>query len=440
MSREVSATAMGRALRVGGLSLLSFLAVVGLLWIGSLVIERDRGSHAWGEYRPKPGTEDHLLALSGGVGSPVLRGGRARLLVGADMYVPALMEQISGAKSTIHLMTYVWQPGQFSDEVLGALEERALAGVTVRLLLDGHGGRDVPEDRLEALREAGLRVAVFSPLELLEFVTVHKRNHQRAIVVDGEVAFVGGVGIADEWLDRAGEGPGWRDDLSLVTGPLARSVQSAFAQTWFSVTGELLTGPDSYPSTSDAAPGEFIALHVPVSSAPSAGSHPLRTVFWLSFATARERIWITNPYFVPTEEVRNMLAARARDGVDVRLVTAGAHVDIPWVRWAAQHRYAEMLEAGVRVFEYEPTLIHSKRLVVDGTWSVIGSANLDIRSIRLNHENVLTIVDEGFAAELEGAFEEDLAGSKEILLEDWAERGVFLRAREWVSSLLESQL
>jgi cardiolipin synthase len=300
-------------------------------------------------------------------------------------------------------------------------------------------------DVVDPLRQAGGRVAVFAPLGFGELTRFHRRNHRRAIVIDGIVGFTGGVGVADAWLGSGAEPGSWRDDLARVTGPLARSLQGDFAQPWFSVTGELLTGPDVYPPESapsvvDEVEEAPVPHHVSVASAPSPNHHPLRTVWWLSFAGARERIWITTPYFVPSEELRAVLRDRARAGVDVRLVTAGEHIDIPWVRWAGQRRYEDLLEAGVRIYEYQPTLIHSKRLVVDGTWSIVGSANIDRRSERLNYENVLTVLDGRFAAEMEDAFREDLAHARPIDLTAWRERGFFVRLRERVAGLLEEQL
>ena len=389
------------------------------------------------------GSPEFLLAVSGTLNAPLRRGGHAELLVNGVEFVPALLESIDGAERSVHFTTYVWEPGRLSDLILDALERAAARGVDVRLLLDGHGARNLDPEALEGLERAGASVATFRPLGLGWLSRAHKRNHRRAIVIDGETGFTGGAGVADVWLGDAGSPEQWRDDLVKVSGELARSLQAAFTELWVQTTGEVPTGTSVHPLRPRTDPdpeAEPVTLHVSVASSPSSEHTPLRTLFWLSFAGARERIWISNPYVVPAPSLRDVLCDRAREGVDVRILTAGDHSDIAVVRWATRHHYDQLLDAGVRIFEYQPTLIHSKSLVVDGVWSLVGSANLDFRSSELNEENVLAIRDTRFAARLEEVFLADLRNAREIDAEHWARRGPFARARELMGFLMEEQL
>jgi cardiolipin synthase len=327
-----------------------------------------------------------------------------------------------------------------SRAVLEAMTERARAGVEIRLLLDDHG-TDLEAEGFEALREAGGRVERFRPPRFAHLSVLHKRNHRRAIVVDGRVAYTGGAAVADTWLGDADHKAEWRDDMVRVSGALVPSVQAAFSPLWAAVTGEVLSArhfASAHPAPSDA--GIPIARHLNVVSAPSQDHHPVRLLYWMSFSAARERIWITNPYVVPGESLCQVLEERARAGVDVLLITAGGHTDLAPVRWAAQHFYGRLLEAGVRIYEFQPSLIHSKLAVVDGVWSIIGSPNLDIRSIELNLENVLGIQDRQLGRELERIFERDLSESVEVTPEAWDDRSLWVRARGRVTALVAEQL
>jgi cardiolipin synthase len=313
--------------------------------------------------------------------------------------------------------------------------------VVVRLLLDGHGARGLDEDATRALEALGGHVATFRPLSIGWLSQANQRNHRRAIVMDGETAFTGGAGVADEWLGDAESPDRWRDDLIRVSGSMARSVQSAFCDLWVRATGEVLAGSDVFPPDPREEPGgERVALHVSVVGAPSSDHTPMRSLFWASFRAAQTRIWITNPYVVPAESIVSVLGDRARAGVDVRILTAGDHSDIAVVRWAGRHNYEALLAAGVRVYEYQPTLIHSKNIVIDGVWSLVGSANLDLRSTQLNEEIVLAIHDVSFATELEEVFRNDLARAREIDPDEWARRGAYARIREKLGFLLQEQL
>lgn len=387
------------------------------------------------------GSDEFLIGLAGMVNAPLQKGGTARLLDNGDRFLPAMLDAIAGARRSVNFMTYIWAPGRMSDRIFDALIERAAAGVEVRVMVDGLGGLRARNRRIAELREAGGRWAWFNPPRFGKLTRVYRRNHRRAIVIDGEIGFTGGMAVDDKWLGDA-EGPGhWRECMVEVRGCIAGNLQSAFAQLWANGTGEMLVGPDFFPAgdPSPQGPGEPISWHVSVISSPSGEAHPLRQVFWLSVQAARERLYITNPYFAPDDVFHDALAERARAGVDVRLLLPNEHTDVPVVRWAAHAHYDSLLAAGVRIFEYQPTMIHSKLLVVDGRWSIVGSANLDVRSKELNQENVLGIRDAGLGRQVEEVFARDLEHADEILLDAWRARPLWRRIPERLSLLFEEQ-
>lgn len=386
--------------------------------------------------RPEVGSDQFLRGVAGSMNAPLLRGGTARLLDNGVEIFPALLKALSGAERSINFMVYIWEPGRVSDRIFDVLLERQRAGVEVRLMLDGMGGRTAPEDRLEALRAAGGKVQWFHPLRFGRLLRFHKRNHRRAIVIDGTVGFTGGAAVGDRWLGDADDAEHWRDQMVEVHGCLAANLQSGFTQLWANVCGEVLVGDAFYPPEDEReeGAGEELSRHVHVLSSPAEASHPLRTFFWVSFACARERIWLASPYFVPDEGTRAVLVERARAGVDVRLLLPGEETDAGAVRRAGHSYYRKLLEAGVRIFEYRPTMMHAKSLVIDGKWSVVGSANMDIRSKELNQESVIGMLDRGFGAQLERTFEADLRDCEEIALDRWLRRPLRAKIAErfWV--------
>jgi cardiolipin synthase len=383
-----------------------------------------------------------LDGVSGVLNVPLQTGGTAKLLNNGDEIFPAILEALRGAERTINFMTYIWEKGEISDRVLAVLTERARAGVKVRVMLDGIGAWKAPQDGFRELEAAGGRVRWFNRIRLGKLTAFYRRNHRRAIVVDGKVAFTGGASVADMWLGNADDREHWRDIMVEVRGCLAVNLQSAFTQLWANSTGELLMGDDYFPPTEQAEehPGaEGISRHVTVISSPAEGSHPLRVFYWTTLACAQESIYLTSAYFVPDRDMRRALAERARAGVDVRLLLPNKLTDVKIVRLAGHFYFTRLLEAGVRIYEYQPTMMHTKALVVDGTWSVVGSANMDIRSKELNQEAVIGIADSGFGKQLTDTFFADLQQSREIVLEEWKKRPIVARALERILVLFQEQ-
>ncbi|HET7322035.1 MAG TPA: phospholipase D-like domain-containing protein, partial [Longimicrobiaceae bacterium] len=334
---------------------------------------------------------EFLRGLAGTVNVPLQSGGVARLLNNGDEFFPAILQALREARESIDFMIYIWEPGAMSDRLFDVLVEKAREGVPVRVMVDGLAGRKAPADRVEELRRAGGRWEWFHPLRFGYLMRIHKRNHRRAIIVDGKIGYTGGAAVMDKWLGHAQDPDHWRDCMVEVRGCLATNLQSSFAQLWCHVTGEMLLGDGFFPPTEEAeeaepGPGESIFRHISVVGAPSGGAQPMRQVFWLSFRAAQERLYITNPYFVPDAMMRRVLKARARAGVDVRVLVPNRHIDVKPIRWASHALFEELLAAGVRIYEYQPTMIHQKIAVIDGVWSLVGSANLDVRSKELNQE------------------------------------------------------
>jgi cardiolipin synthase len=377
---------------------------------------------------PAAGTAPFISTVSNFMTLPVDRAPAVETFENGDQYLPALLREIDRAQHSINFMAYVWKNGRFSDAVLDHLEKRQRAGVQVRLLLDAYGGLKAPGSRLERLKELGGRVATFHSLLPLPWTVMRstKRNHRRAIVIDGTSAFTGGFGVDDVWLGNARNINEWHDLMFLVKGSMAQHLQGSFSELWAATTGELLTGPDFFPSVPAIGAIPYVAL----SSSPSPDLYEAETFVLLSLAGARNSIEMESPYFLPNASVRKVLIDKARAGVDVKILVPSSNTDEKTVRWAGQRVYEELLTAGIRLYEYQPTFSHTKLLVEDGAWSVIGSANMDIRSRRLNDEVVLGIQDKPLAESLHEIFQKDLLKSKPLKLYEWKRRGPVQRLLE----------
>ena len=277
---------------------------------------------------------------------------------------------------------YIWSEGTFSDQLLRALEKKQREGVTVRVLLDGLGSIKVPDEDFEPLIAAGGKVQKFRTPKFGKLTRFHRRNHRRSIVIDGEIGFTGGMAVSDIWLGHAQDTDHWRDIMFKVTGPMARSLQTAFVDLWVSSSGELLIDPKNYPV---AAPCVDAAVssdsftwrtRPPTTTSRWPISSCCRSCRPANPSTLRRRI------SSPTSICSLRSSTKAKSGVDVRLLLPGPHTDNWITRASAQARYQELLEAGAKIYEYEPTFMHAKYGVIDGKWSIIGSPNLNSRSRR----------------------------------------------------------
>lgn len=383
----------------------------------------------------QPGSDVFVRSAASFLNVPLLRGGWAELLRNGDRFYPAILDAIRGAQDTVNFEVYIFESDETGREFIDAFKERARAGVEVRVLLDWFGSLKLKRAHRRELVEAGVKLELFRPLALRNLVRIYKRTHRRAIVVDGSVAFTGGAAVANKWRGDARSPEEWRDSMTRVTGALVIGVQSAFAANWLYCCGEVIAGPRFYPPGRDEGP----ATGVSVVSSPSDAQQPIRMLLWLSFVNARRRLWIANSYFIPDLQLRKAVQERARAGVDVRILVPGDHTDALPVQYAGRGFYQELLEAGVRIFEYEPAMMHAKAVVVDDAWSLVGSANMDERSMEINEENALGIAEPGFARAATEGLEEDFRRAREIELEPWRRRPLYKRALEKVARILIEQ-
>jgi cardiolipin synthase len=338
-----------------------------------------------------------------------------------------LFQDIARAQRSITVYAYFCEPGRLGDRLAASLSERSRAGVSVLFLADGFACRKLIRSIGPGLEGAGARVAVLRPTHWYSLHRIQHRNHARMVVVDGVVGYTGGFGIADEWIESAEYGDAWRETSVRFTGPAVSDLQAALLAAWAEATGTLHAGPEFFPDCIvDSAGAQAGLLYSP----PGIGTTPAERMLALSVTGAERTLFIANAYFVPTPLMLSILENAERRSVDVRLLLPGPRTDVPSTRWAGRGYYGELLEAGVRIFEYERTMMHAKTLVADGAWAVVGSMNLDNRSTRLNDETALLVYDRAVATELDSLFLRDLGHSVEITLPAYQARPLWQRVLE----------
>jgi len=369
-------------------------------------------------------------------GAPIARDNRVDVLKNGVQIFPAMLAAIRGARKTINLEFYIYWDGEIGRQFAEALAERSRAGVAVKVILDAVGSAQMSRSLIDFMQRNGVDLEWYHPLRWYTLSRFNHRTHRKLLIVDGTIGFSGGVGIADEWLGDADSKNHWRDTVVRVEGPVVTQMQFAFLDNWVKSRGELLTGLDYFP------PREPRGNHLVqvIKSSPSEGSSTVKLLYIVSMVSAQQRIWIANAYFVPDRDTIRALEGAVRRGVDVRVIVPGEIVDVPIVRQASRLYYDDLLRRGIRLFEYQPTMMHAKTMVVDGIWTTVGSSNFDDRSFRLNDEVNVNIYDEGIAAQMEAMFEKDLAHSEEIKLQPWLRRPRFSKLKERISGLLKPQL
>jgi cardiolipin synthase len=333
---------------------------------------------------------------------------------------------------TVDLESYIFKNDKAGEMFAEALMDAARRGVEVRVLVDATGSsRTGP--LLDRMKRAGVKCYVFHPIRLWSLYKIGRRTHRKILVVDGKVSFTGGFCIADDWLGDARNPKEWRDIMVRATGPVSAQMQAIFGEDWTYTTGEILSGDKFYPHIEPA--GETQAQAIKVSRGDS--SSLAEMLYFTAIQSARKSIHIQNAYFVPDAQIRESLVQAARRGVDVRVMIPGRHIDMPLLRMASQRHYGELLEGGVRIFEYERTMIHSKDAVIDGIFSLIGSINFDGRSLLENNEDSLAFYDRDFAAKLEATFTADEKDCHEVTYKTWRKRGPVQRMTELLSGFFQ---
>lgn len=369
-------------------------------------------------YQPRltsPGA-DIRNTLSIASGFQAVGGNKVMLLLNGGQAFPAMLEAIRSATSSIHLENNIVRDGEVVRRFVAALADRARAGVKVRMLIDWAGADLGPENE-KALKDAGVTLVTFRPLRLSNLHLIHLRTHRKLLIVDGKIAFMGGVCFDDTWDGDATQPDHWRDTQVRVEGPVVEHIQVAFVRAWVEAKQDMLTSHTLFQTQPE---GDVVCQLA--DSTPGSSQNPARMSILVSVWAAKKTIDATTAYFVPDHPTREALKEAAKRGVRVRLLLAGRDTDLKSVRYAGRISYKELLEAGVEIYEFQGSRLHSKTMVVDGAWASVGSVNLDRRSFAFNREANLNIFNEAFAAEMERVFEKDLERSKKVILEEWVKR------------------
>ena len=365
-------------------------------------------------------------------------GHNIELMMCGDETYPRLWADLRAAKSSITLQLYYCKPGRMANELRDILVERARAGVTVLFLHDAFGSASLEDEWLKTLEDAGVHLSSFRSFKFMQLHKLQSRSHIRVVVIDGVIAYTGGFGLDDKWYGDGRHENQWRDTNVRFTGPAVMQLQATFADGWCEPTGELLTGSLFFPVDKIDRAGPAIAGVV--HAAPTIGSTIGERLLALSIAGARKTLYISAAYFVPDDDFRRLLIDRVKKGVDVRILTSGKNGDVKATWRAGRARYQQLLEAGVRIYEYIPTMMHAKTLSADGTYTMAGTLNFDNRSLAFNDETVLIALDRGVAARADKMFLDDLPFAEEIILETFRKRPVTDRIIEYGFSVFSRLL
>ena len=357
-----------------------------------------------------------------------------RLHNGVEFY-PEYLSAISRARHAINLEFYEFLRGDVSSQLLAALIERARAGVEVRLIVDAVGSSGVPDSYFAPLRAAGGRMHWYHPIRWDTWQSFNQRTHRKLLILDGQTGFIGGAGVADQWLRPTGKEPAWRDTVFCVEGEAVAGLISTFAENWLEASGEILSGEQQFNFRAMSEGSESFV----VSSTPRGGGTQARILFQALINSARHSIRITTPYFLPDRAAREALIHAVRRGVQVEILTAGPHIDHAYIRTLSRHSSRRLLAGGARIQEYQPAMIHAKLMTVDGLWSVIGSTNFDHRSFALNDEVNLAVLDRSLAETIERDFAEDLAQSQPLTLAMLRQRTPLGKVQRYLDRAIEHE-
>jgi cardiolipin synthase A/B len=420
---------------MGGWTFVSLVGLSFLIWFVLVLLFTPRIDY---QVDGQSADEAHLVrVLEEQCQTRLHAGQRAEVLTNGTRFYPAMLAAIREARYSINVEAYIFQPGRIADRMVDALAERARAGVEVRIVLDAIGSAAMRWSSAGAkLTEAGCRLDYYQPLTWYRLHRANNRTHRELLIVDGRIAFVGGAGVADWWHDASGaDHPAWRDTMVRVEGPVVASLQGVFSENWLECGGEILTSPACWPALVAAGTVEALLIR----SSPSDRATASRVAFQLLMAGARESIDIHTPYFLPDHNLRRAFIEAVARGVRLRVLVPGPRTDQRLVRLASRRLYGELLEKGVRIFEYQPGMTHAKVMTIDERWAIVGTTNIDNRSFEHNDEVNVAFRDRNVAARLRRDFEADLAQSLEVTHEAWLRRPLAEKVLKPLSWILERQ-
>jgi cardiolipin synthase len=367
----------------------------------------------------------HPAYVAALVGAGLSRGNRYDVLTNGDQIFPAMLAAIDAARRRISFETYIYDTGDVADRFTAALENAARRGVKVDVVVDAVGAAGMEGDHIDRLRAAGARVERFNTTSWYSLEHVNYRTHRKILVVDGEVGFTGGVGVADHWLGNAGDKEHWRDTQVRMRGPVVRLMEAAFYENLIEAGGVAVPELDDPPAPPDEEGASLVVV-----SSPTGGSNDLKRLYLLIVASARRTLDIATPYFVTDESTTWALEDAVERGVRIRILVEGDITDAMPVKYASRAVYDRLLTLGIEIHEYQPTMMHTKVLVADGILSMFGSANFDNRSLELNEELNVAVWSGDLAARLTTDFDQDVRASTKLELASWRERSRLQKARE----------
>jgi cardiolipin synthase len=382
-----------------------------------------------------PPLAEDLSILAWLTGGPVHHGNRVTVLQNGELF-PAMISDIQGARHTVHLETFVWTKGDLEQRFVELLSAKAQEGTKVRVLIDAMGGTGANSECLKRLSTMGVELSQYCRPHWRNLRRFNHRTHRKLLIVDGEIGYTFGHGIADLWLGNGEDKHHWRDSGVRVDGPAVSALQAVFMENWVEEMHCVPAGPGCFPVIKEKG---SVSAHV-VSSASDDAVSSVALLYTVAIASARKEVIIQNPYFAPGDGMCELLGMMVKRGVAVHLMVPGKQTDSPFVRAAGCHLYESLMRSGVRVYEFEPTLLHQKVVIVDSIWSHVGSTNFDSRSLALNEEVGIGLLDQEVASHFKSAFHADLQRSTELNVEQWRKRPWHSRLWSWVAYQIHDQL
>ena len=381
------------------------------------------------------GSDHFIHLLESACQTTLENGNRIDILTNGTTFYPAMLDAIRAARETVNMECYIFKTGAIGDQFIEALSERARAGIRVTIVMDAIGSFGAIHRSARLLRAAGCRVEPYQRLRWYSLARLNNRTHRELLVVDGEVAFVGGAGVADWWARPRGTRPMWRDTMARLEGPVVSDVQGVLAENWLETCGEILSGLETYKPHRPVGPSPAFVIK----SSPADRSTVSRVLFQTLVEGSNRQVLITTPYFLPDKAFRVAIRRTIDRGVAITAILPGVDTDQHWVRLASRRMYGQLLEAGMRIFEYSGAMIHAKVLLVDDLWAVLGTTNFDNRSFEHNDEVNVAIRDKATADRLTVDFVRDQRHSTEITLESWRARPVLEKLVGPIAWILERQ-